>query len=57
MELRNIAKNHSADIDYKYLLKIYGSCTKERYSFLTIDITLLADNPMRFRINFSDSPL
>ena len=56
-ELENIAINHSADIDYKDFLKIYRNCTKEPYSFLTIDTALNADNPMRFRKNFSDSPL
>ena len=56
-ELQQIAFNHSADIDYKYFLKIYINCTNEPYSFLTIDTTLPADNPMRFRKNFSDSPL
>ena len=56
-ELKNIAINHSADIDYKDVLKIYRSCTKEPYSFLTIDTTLPADNPMRFRNDLLDSPL
>ena len=56
-ELQQIAINHSADIDYKDFLKIYRNCTKEPYSFLTINTTLHADNPMRFRKNFSDSPL
>ena len=56
-ELQNIATNHSADIDYKDFLKIYRNCTKKPYSFLTIDTTLPADNPMRFRKKFSDSPL
>ena len=55
-ELQQIAINHSADIDYKDFLKIYKNCTKEPYSFLTIDATLPADNPLRFRKNFSDSP-
>ena len=50
-ELNNIATNHSADIDYEDLLKIYRNCTKEPYSFLTIDTTLLADNLLRFRKN------
>ena len=53
-ELQNIAINHSADIDYRDLLKIY---TNEPCSFLTIDTTLPANNPVRFRKNFSDSPL
>ena len=39
-ELQNIAINHSADIDYKYFVKIYRECTKEPYNFLTIDTTL-----------------
>ena len=56
-ELQNIAKNHSADIDYKGFLKINGNGTNEPYSFMTIDITLPADNLMRFRKNFSDYPL
>ena len=34
-----------------------SNCTKEPYSFLTINTTLPADNPMIFRKNFSDSPL
>ena len=32
-ELQNIATDHSADIDYKDFIKIYGECTKEPYSF------------------------
>ena len=56
-ELKQIAIDHSADIDYKDFLKINRNCTKEPYSFLTIDTTLPADNPMRFRKNFSDSHL
>ena len=56
-ELQQIAINHSADIDYKDSLKIYRNCANEPYSFLTIDTTLPADNPMKFRKKFSDSPL
>ena len=56
-ELQNIAFDHSADIDYKDVLKIYRNCTKEPYSFLAIDATLPANDPLRFRKNFSDSPL
>ena len=54
-ELQQIAINHSADIDYKDFLKIYRNCTKEPYSFLTIDATLPANNPVRSRKNFSHS--
>ena len=50
-EVQNIATNHSAEIDYKDLMKIYRKCTSEPYSFLTIDTTLPADNPLRFRKN------
>ena len=48
-ELQNIAINHSADIDYKDFVKIYREYTKEPYSFLTIDTTLPASDPLRFR--------
>ena len=56
-DLQNITFNHSADIDYKDFMKFYRNCTNELCSFLTIDTTLPADNPMRFRKNFLDSPL
>ena len=56
-EFQNIAFNHSANIDYKDFIKIYRNCTNEPSPFFTIDTTLPADNPMRFRTNFSDSPL
>ena len=48
-ELQNITINHSADMDYKDY--------KRTLFFFTIDITLTANNPMRFRKNFSSSPL
>ena len=56
-ELKDISINQSAHIDYKSFLKIYRNCTNEPYSVLTIDTTSPAENPMRFRKNFSDSPL
>ena len=56
-ELQQTGINHSADNDYKEFLKIYRNCTKEPYSFFTIDTTLPADNAMRLRNNFSDSLL
>ena len=56
-ELQQIAINNSADIDYKNFLKIYKNCTKEPYSFLVINTTLPANDPMKFRKNFLDSPL
>ena len=48
-ELQNIALNHSSDIDYKDFVKIYRECTKKLYSILTIDTTLPASDPLRFR--------
>ena len=56
-ESQQIAINHLAHIDYEEFLKIYRNCTNAPYSFLTIDTTLPADSPMRFRKNFSDSPV
>ena len=50
-ELENTARIQSADIDYKDFVKIYRECTKEPFSFLTIDITLPASDPLRFRKN------
>ena len=54
-ELRNIAFNHSADIDSKDVMKIYRECTKELFTFLAIDTMLPATNPLRFRKNLFDS--
>ena len=54
-ELRNIATNFSANIDYKEFLNIYGKCISELYAFLTIDSTLLANNSIRFRKDLLDS--
>ena len=54
-EFQNIARNHSADTDYKNFVKIYRECTKELFNFLTIDTTLLASNPLRFRKNLFES--
>ena len=46
-ELQNIAINHSADINYKYFMKIYRECSKKPYSLLTIDTTLPASDPSK----------
>ena len=48
-ELQTTAIIHSADIDCEDFMKIDRECTKEPYSFLTIDITLPASDPLRFR--------
>ena len=54
-ELQNIAINHSVDIDFINIMKIYRECTRETYSFLTIDTTLPSSNPLRFRKNLFDT--
>ena len=54
-ELQNIAINHSAGFGYKDFMKIYRECTKEPFNFLTIDTTLPASDPLRFRKNLFDS--
>ena len=48
-KLKNIAINHSADIDYQDFIKVYRECTKEPYNFLTIDTILPASDHLRFR--------
>ena len=54
-ELQNIAINHSADIDYNNFVRIYTECTRKPYSFLTIDTTLPASDPLRFGKNLIPS--
>ena len=45
-ELQQIAANHSSDIDFIDFAKLYKEYTKESYSFLANDATLLSDNPL-----------
>ena len=54
-ELKNIANNHSADIDYQDFIKSYRECTKEPYNLLTIDTTLSLSNSLRFTKNLLDT--
>ena len=54
-ELQNIALNSSADIDYKDFINIYREWAKEPFNFLTIETTLAASDPLRFRKNLFDS--
>ena len=54
-ELQNIAINHSEDIGYQEFLNIYRECTREPFDFLTIDTTLPASDPLRFRKNLFES--
>ena len=48
---RELALNHSSDIDFKDFIKIYKKCTAEPYSFLVNDTTLPSHDPLRFRKN------
>ena len=50
-ELRSVAGNHSANIDYIESMEIYRKCTNKPYSFLTIDTTLPTADTLRFRQN------
>ena len=53
IELKNIATDHSADMDYQDFN--YRECTKQPYNFLTIDTTLPESDPLRFRKNLFES--
>ena len=55
IKFKKIATDHSADIDYQDFKKLYRKCTKEPYNVLTIDTTLPASDPLRFRKNLFDS--
>ena len=47
-ELQQIASNHSSDIDFKDLMKLYKVYIKDSYSFLVNDMTLSSENPLQF---------
>ena len=51
-ELKRIAEEKSGHLDYKDFLKIYNHCTKEPYSFMTIDARPIATIP--FKKNFDE---
>ena len=50
-ELKQIAINHSSNVDTKDFIKVYKKCTDEPYSILVNDATLSSDNPLQFRKN------
>ena len=52
-ELKRIAEEKSGHLDYNDFLKIYNYCTKEPYSFMTIDTRPTATLP--FKKNFDES--
>ena len=47
-ELKQIAFNHSSDIEFQNFINIYKKCTEKPYSFLITDSTLVADNLFTF---------
>ena len=49
IESKNIAIDHSADIDYKDFKKTCRKCTTEPFNFLAIDTMLPAGDPLIFR--------
>ena len=53
-EFKNIAINHSADIDYEDFMKTCRECTKKSFNVLTIDTTLPSNNRLRFRKKLFD---
>ena len=53
-ELKSIAEEKSGHLDYKDFLKMYNYCTREPYSFMTIDARPNAT--MVFRKNFTELP-
>ena len=50
-DLKQIALNHSSDIDFKDFIKIYKKSTAEPYYFLVNDTTLPPDDLLSFRKN------
>ena len=50
-ELQQITLNHSSDIDFNDLMKIYKKYTAKPYSFLVNDTTLPSDDLLKFRKN------
>ena len=53
-ELKRITEEKSGHLDYKDFLKIYNYCTRELYSFMTIDTR--PTTTMVFRKNFTELP-
>ena len=53
-ELRQIAINHSSEINTKEFINIYKKCTDKPYQFFVNDITLASDDPLRFRKNLDN---
>ena len=50
-KLRQIALNHSSNIEFRDFNNLYKACTKKPFSFPANDTLLPSDNPLRFRKN------
>ena len=50
-ELKQIARDHSSDINSKDFITIYKKYTAKPYCFLVNDTTLASDDPLQFRRN------
>ena len=50
-ELKRIAEEKSGHLDYKDFLKIYNYCTREPYSFMTIDTRPTASITLKKKFN------
>ena len=46
---RELAFNHSSDIDFENFMNLYKKCIEKPNSLFFIDNTLASDNPLRFR--------
>ena len=49
-ELKNIAEEKSGHLDYQDFFKMYNYCTKEPYSFMTIDARPIATIPFKKKL-------
>ena len=50
-ELRQIAFNHSSDVNFQNFMNFYNNCTAKTYSFFVINTTLISDNSSNYRKN------
>ena len=51
-ELKQIALNHSPDIEFEYFMKLHKDYTKKPFLFLVNDATSLCNNSLSFRKKF-----
>ena len=48
---KQIAFNHSSDIEFQDFVNLYNRCTAKPYTFSVTDATFASDNPLRFGKN------